>query len=827
MVPPVKKDKLENTFIPHIKSQVCAANLILFTGAGFSLGAKNILGETPPLAEDLKPLYWNLCYGDDNYDDGSSLSDIYDACLNRNPNALKEKTLEKLTILAGSLDKWYNLYFQLPWLSAYTLNIDNIEVVASNQFQLFRKWVGISATSEFTTELNLANLDSLQLVHLNGCLEDLPEKVTFSTIQYAERTNDPNPWTLRLSNDLLSRSVIFVGTDLNEPFLWSFLSLRGKRGERGLRELRPRSYLVTPNLPRPRQSLLSQFNIEHIPMTAEEFAHEVLLKISTEDITEGCNEIRRRYVSGKSASRPIDLKTVDLNPSIKTEFLMGQEPVWSDITSGRAIETEFDENLAATVRKQLAKSRPCHILVSGPAGSGKTTSLMRIALSLNAEGKHVFWIDRDTEIGPGKILDFLSAENEIDVLVIDDSDMYGQQLSNLLYGLSTAESYPLILFEMRSHFIDRCLIDSLLKGIKPIELVVPKLTDRDIRRLIDSLDRENRLGNLKGKQLNEQIFAFRENANRELIVAMYEATTGLKFREKIVDELTQLEDPAKSIYVLAAVANFRRFNLSKDEIILAIGDFNNTIPNEIERLFQRRLLAHPRNESTLYMCRHRVISDFVFSAAHQLGILYPIVFGLLRMAALKSTSELSLSAKPKRLLRTFINHELVYSILGLNQTQTLYAELESFLSQSHHFWLHRGSIEVEHGSVGHAENYLSQARGLATTDPLVKNEWAYLLFKKAINIPGALEAPGWAQEAEDILIELIYENKAHPHPYHVLGSQGLIWCRVGIREIKKQANYLQRIEKHLQRGVVEFPSNNKIREIAHTVKQEYLNTAVG
>ena len=822
----MNKDKLKDTYIPHIKSQVRSANSILFTGAGFSLGATNILGETPPLARNLKLLYWNLCYGDDELDGGFSLSDIYGDCLNKKPKELRDKTLEKLTIRAGSLDDWYSMYFKLPWLSAYTLNIDNLEEVASNQFELPRKWTGISATSKFTTKLNLVSPESLQLVHLNGCLEDLPEKVTFSTTQYAERANDLNPWTLRLSNDLLSHSVIFVGTDLDEPPLWSFLSLRGQRGGRSLGELRPRSYLVTPNLPKPRQALLSQFNIAHIPMTAEEFAGEVLSEISKEDIAEGYEKIRRNYDSGKSASRPLDLKTADLEPDSKTEFLMGQEPMWSDITSGRAIEIEFDEKFEATVRGELAKSRPNHILVTGPSGSGKTTSLMRMALKLNAEGKHVFWVDRNTEIGPGKILNFLVSEKEIDVLAIDESDGYGSGLSHLLREASRADVFPLILFEMRSHFIDRCLVHSSLKGIEPIELVVPKLTDRDIKRLIGSLDKENRLGKLKGETLNKQMAAFRDKADRELIVAMYEATTGLRFRDKVVDELDQLEEPAKSIYALTAVASSRRFNLSKDEIILGIGDTSNTTVNEIERLVKRRLLIHSRNDKTLYTCRHRIIGEFVQSAVHQQGMMYPIVSGLLRMAALRTNAQMSPSAKPRRMLRVFINHDFIYKMLDLNQAQELYAELESILNHSYHFWLHRGSIEVEYGSVEDAENYLAQALGLAATDPLVKNEWAYLLFKKATKVPGALEAPKWAEDAENILIELIYEDKSHPHPYHVLGSQGLIWSRVGIRETEKRVSYLQRVEKHLLRGVDEFPTNTKIKEIAQKIKQEYLNTAV-
>ena len=204
-------------------------------------------------------------------DEECKLADIYSVCLKKTPNQLRDLTRDKLTIKPNSLEDWYQKYFNLPWLIAFTLNIDNLEEVANNQFELTRRCTSISATSNFTSSLNKTKPDSLQFVHLNGCLNDLPDKVTFSTIQYAQRLKDHDPWNLEISNYLSTHSVIFIGTHLDEPPLWSYLSLRGHKGGKSLVELRPRSYLVTPNLTLARKSLLSSFNIVHIPMTASQF----------------------------------------------------------------------------------------------------------------------------------------------------------------------------------------------------------------------------------------------------------------------------------------------------------------------------------------------------------------------------------------------------------------------------------------------------------------------------------------------------------------------------------------------------------------------------
>jgi hypothetical protein len=44
---------LPSVDIEVLKSRLGAGNAVLFTGAGFSLGTKNVLGDEPPLAKEL------------------------------------------------------------------------------------------------------------------------------------------------------------------------------------------------------------------------------------------------------------------------------------------------------------------------------------------------------------------------------------------------------------------------------------------------------------------------------------------------------------------------------------------------------------------------------------------------------------------------------------------------------------------------------------------------------------------------------------------------------------------------------------------------------
>ena len=102
-------------------------------------------------------------------------------------------------------------------------------------FELPRQFVHISAMRSGPAGAPNKVRNPFDVIHLNGKLEDLPENVTFSLTQYAERIAKPDPWYIRLTSDLLSRPFVFIGTSLNEPPLWQHIEIRRERGGRGTR----------------------------------------------------------------------------------------------------------------------------------------------------------------------------------------------------------------------------------------------------------------------------------------------------------------------------------------------------------------------------------------------------------------------------------------------------------------------------------------------------------------------------------------------------------------------------------------------------------------
>jgi hypothetical protein len=564
-------------------------------------------------------------------------------------------------------------------------------------------------------------------------------------------------------------------------------------------------------------------------MKAEQFAARVLVPLSTTGEV-GLAYLRKQSGASPAGTRSIeDVSTLARNPSQPSEFLLGQEPIWADVQSGRAISRDSDDHLWTKTEGLLAaRTPPGFIVVTGTAGSGKSAALMRVCLRLAARGVKVGWVDRDSDMSPRNIRAAMKADDAPTVLAIDDADAYGAEVSALLREVCSGDRMPLVIVAMRSGRLERVLNPVRLQGIPSLELVIPGLTDRDIAGLLDVLDRENRLGTLRGKPREEQEQVFREKAGRQLLVAMIEATSNRRFEEKAIEELAELEADARHVYALVAVASAFRFSLRRDEILIATGDHSNTALNIVDQLARRNILVDVPGPEGGLRARHRVIAEIIRDEFMMRGQMREVLFGLALLAATKVRPDLRRKARPWRLLSAIINHDFLERALGCEDARNLYGSIEQILSWDYHYWLQRGSLEVEFGDTNLAQNFLGQARGLAPDDePFVDTEWAYLLFKQAIEVPRSIDAPKLVQEATGILEDLIARRGiSDSYPYHVLGSQGLSWARRGIPGSVEKERYLGKLTKRIEEGVGRHPYASDLRQLLEDLRKDYLSLAI-
>jgi hypothetical protein len=188
----------------------------------------------------------------------------------------------------------------MPWRRVYTLNVDDLATVTAARFGLSRRVRALSALREGVedTMLHVAR-DQLDVIHLNGIVDDGPEGITFSTVQYAGRLAQRCAFYSQLVRDFAEYPVLFVGTRLDETPLWQHLELSGVREQ--LDETPP-GLLVTQQVTRARQCVLAALNIQWVAMDVRRFAEEVLAPLRDEVLAPGLRAIERTRAVHRAAT---------------------------------------------------------------------------------------------------------------------------------------------------------------------------------------------------------------------------------------------------------------------------------------------------------------------------------------------------------------------------------------------------------------------------------------------------------------------------------------------------------------------------------------------
>lgn len=160
------------------------------------------------------------------------------------------------------------------------------------------------------------------------------------------------------------------------------------------------------------------------------------------------------------------------------------------------------------------------------------------------------------------------------------------------------------------------------------------------------------------------------------------------------------------IYAIVCIATTLRFSLTRDEILTAAGDVSNTGLYALERLAARRVISQATN---MYLARHRVIAEVIVDSLRASGQLLQPYLGLARAIAARQDASRPKSRESK-LVAALLSHRRISRTFAISDGRTVYSEVESFCSDDYHFWLQRGSLEVQDGLLEYARPYLLSAK---------------------------------------------------------------------------------------------------------------------
>lgn len=790
-----------------VRRAIASGRAVLVTGAGFSCGAYDLTGQHLPTGTTMAQEIWPAAFPDEPFEPNSRLGEIFDVALRNNPASLREYLHYAMSVDRDALPGRYIDWFNAPWYRIYTLNIDDLDEAVQEATPAPRAYHSLSAMSSTPGDMGRTRLP--HVIHLHGRAPEFPH-LTFSPISYGNRTAHPDLWYQQFVADILIHPVVFVGTQLDESFLWHYLEARGKHGPRA--DQRPRSYLVTPNLPRSRQALLAEFNTELVPLTEEDF-HSYILRGEVEAMN--ASALRGTHTPQADAAVSVQ-KAIENAGRGSSDFLFGFEPEWEDITDGYAVERDVETSLLAVVEKSL----PVSIVLHGTAGAGVSTTLRRIAVLLNAAGKRVYWLDRETRLNIGDLRTLFS-DLDPDVVVIDGIDRFGSSARALLIGIAKDSDCATIggLRSPRLH---------LVEGAGIIKIDQSDLSPTDADRLVSSLERANRLGELRALGSHElRVERLLKQSSSILLVAMMQATSGKPFDDKIEEELNELGGIDRTAYSLMCLAAHLDEQLTREDILLALQGYNgNDVLQSLAILRSARLVRTHHDALTV---RHRLIGDVAVRAMRRRGSLVEPVANLLWLAGLKSQRNAGVRDRYGRLLVRLLNHDLLADLLSTPEhVRSAYSQLDRLLSDEFHFWLQRAEYEIAHEQFSLARNFLAQAEHLKEQDIFIETAWGHLLLKEACNSPTAADSRTTADEGlRRLEAALAGRPKFSPHTYGVYGRLGLAWLRRGALDAAEARDLAKRLLAHTRIGSLQYPRNDVLSTVLPDIERKAKQLGVG
>ena len=799
---------IENT---SIVNAIQRGEAVLLTGAGFSRGMTDAFGDPLPIGTELAKSIWPIAFGrDEPFDADTALSMVYEAAKSKSPTLLQDQLNRHFQIDRDLLPERYKTWFALPWHRIYTLNIDDgdeavTDLVAGSRLQV------VSALNTTPGEIRT---DRVPVVHINGRLQDFP-KLTFSPWEFADRTVAVDPWYQEFVADIATRPVVVVGSVLDEPPLWHYLKLRGQRGS--AKEMRPRSWLVAPRLDVGRRAMLEGLNFKHIEQTEQEFFNGTIAPHAP------------RLMSALRATEPRAAGDAlqDVSERVRAsdpgspDYLLGSVPTWGDVTNGFAATFAFDAELIEAIDHLTSGA----VSVVGSAGSGKTTSLMKSAATLAARGESVLWLGRETELQIGAMRREVK-ERRPGYLFIDDVDRFGDDAVALLRGLQRDMDALVVVIGARSarfyqmRYDEQMPLDTRLKQTR--------LTDEDATALLGELDRGNRLGALVALTHKERVRKITERDDRQLLVTLIEATSGEQFHNKVAAECRSLLGAERALYGIVCTAAWADNKpLSRQDLMYAA--LRTYEPNEALQALQRLESSHlVQVDGHGYRARHRVVAESAIDYFRSEGLLAAWITDLIFLVAAHYQPENVRRTRYGRLLIRLINHQnLKKQVADTAAVQRIYGTTEPWLSKDPHFWLQRGSFETDYGDLPAADNFLRQARALASGDVLIDTAWAMLLLKRALLTPTRPDAAIRVQEAFDLLFPIMKNPESHsPHTFAVFLIFGLRWLKEGPLGVEEQRTLRKDLRYFGNMGEYRFPGASDVQDNWLAVQKWFATNAL-
>lgn len=615
---------------PSLINAIKEQRAVLFLGAGASRNAKHPKGEQIPQGDDLLDLVCDRFLGGKLKD--RTLSAVAAMAANEAGLAAFQTYIRDLLMPFGPAD-FHLLIPKFRWRAIATTNFDLIiERAYENAPSRLQNLVKtIKDGDSFDTRLS-RQTDPVGFYKLHGCIESYTDSeipIILGNEQFASYELNRKRFYGRFRDLGFECPVIFAGYSISDPHIQRLLFDLTDPSIK-----RPPYYLISPGITDVEARYWAVHRVFAVDATFEDFLRTidqtipVVARAIPIGIGGGELSIRKHYRVAQATEPPsvasyLATDATHIHSGLvasrqdPVEFYRGYDNGWGCILQNLDARRSFSDSVLvdAVLLAEENRRRAELFMLKGPAGNGKSVSLKRIAWEAGVTyDQFVLYPNNPAGLGIESLAEIHRLTAKRIFLFVDRVALVRNELRDLLQA-SRARAIPLSVVGAERDNEWNIYCDQLEPFVRQ-EFPVRYLNEREIDDLLGLLERHNALGLLKDRAPQDRIYAFTKSAERQLLVALHEATLGIPFVQTVVDEFRRIEPAiARSLYLdICALHQFGalvRAGLISRASGIGFEQFGTEFIQPLENVVH--VVKDDHSRDVYYRSRHQHVAEIVFN----------------------------------------------------------------------------------------------------------------------------------------------------------------------------------------------------------------------
>lgn len=808
-------------------SEIRSGRVVLFLGSGATIGATMPGGKSPPLGLGLRTLLSNRFLAGAHQDE--TLAWV---------SELSISATDLSTVQDYIADEFRDLvpaafHFILPtfkWRGIATTNYDRLVETVYEQSKTPIQTIIPFLSNRDRIDEKLRSQSNVALLKLHGCITRThdPEIPLILTVeQYITHRAGRDRLFKTLEEWGTENTIIFIGHAVQDADIRAILLELSQQISN-----RPRYYFVKPNATDVERDLWGEKRITVLSGTFQDFLESLDKELPRElrplaKLVDSDNPIKARFVSnismGPSISDLLEHDAEYVHTTISSKdgsaemFYKGFDLGWYPIINNldvkrRLIDTILDDVVLRSEEDRASKADL--YVIKAEAGAGKSVFLRRLSWDSNALVNALcLFVMKDATPRFEAIQEISRLSNERVFLFIDDAADNTSLISSLIQQARKTETRLTIITASRiNEWNMEC--EELAPYVSE-EYQLGYLSHSEIEKLVTLLREHNiDMPNLRNKDYAEQVRQFEQEAGRQLLVALHEATMGKPFEEILFDEYSNIyPKDAQNLYLTVCTLN--RLNVPVRAGLIgrvhgiSFTDFSERLFRPLEHVVRTTLNKHTGDYT--YTARHPEIAQMVFEQALQEPDdrfnEYIRIIRKLNVSYASDRESFRSLIRAKTLFELFPRHE---DVVALYEAAEQAAGRDAYLLQQ----IANYERIRPNGNLDRSFELLAEARTLDPRNVSIIHTAAEVARARAELSTRPLERKKFRNEARSLLINVLSDSHSGRYARVTI-------IKLGIDELKDTLSdpdstdralddIIRSIETHLEQAYQQYPDDQYI-----------------